>query len=35
MDIGRLILTHLGEDMSQRRGEIEFETADDGLIVSL
>ncbi|MCS5636490.1 MAG: MBL fold metallo-hydrolase [Myxococcota bacterium] len=35
MDIGRLILTHLGSEMSQRRGEIEFEAADDGLLVAL
>lgn len=35
MDIGRLILTHLGSEMSQRRGNVEFEVADDGLIVGL
>ena len=34
-DCGRIILTHLGEDMSARRGQIEFETADDGLAVKL
>ncbi len=35
MDIGRLILTHLGSDMSERRGQVEFETADDGLLLRL
>lgn len=35
LDCGRLILTHLGEDMSARRGQIELETADDGLAVKL
>jgi len=35
MDIGRLILTHLGSEMSRRRGEVEFETADDGLFLTL
>lgn len=35
LDCGRLILTHLGEDMSRRRGQIEIETADDGMAVKL
>lgn len=35
LDCGRLILTHLGEDMAAKRGQIEFETADDGLAVKL
>ncbi len=30
-DCGRLILTHLGPEMAQRRGACEIETADDGL----
>ena len=34
-DCGRIILTHLGEEMSQRRGMCEFETADDGLIIQI
>jgi ribonuclease BN (tRNA processing enzyme) len=35
LDCGRLILTHLGEQMTRERGQIEFETADDGLAVKL
>jgi ribonuclease BN (tRNA processing enzyme) len=34
-DCGRLILTHLGEEMADQRGQIEIETADDGLTVKL
>ncbi len=34
-DVGQLMLTHLGLEMSNRRDEIEFETADDGLVVRL
>jgi ribonuclease BN (tRNA processing enzyme) len=34
-DCGRMILTHLGLEMYDRRGEGEFETADDGLVVRL
>jgi len=34
-DCGRWILTHLGSQMAHRRGEIELETADDGLRVRL
>ena len=35
LDCGRMILTHLGEAMSGKRGQIEFETADDGLAIKL
>ncbi len=35
LDCGRLILTHLGEEMSRERGRLEIETADDGLAVKL
>lgn len=35
LDCGRLILTHLGETMTARRGQIELETADDGFTVKL
>jgi ribonuclease BN (tRNA processing enzyme) len=35
LDCGRLILTHLGEDMANRRGKLEIETADDGLSIKL
>jgi ribonuclease BN (tRNA processing enzyme) len=35
LDCGRLILTHLGHDMAERRGQIEIETADDGLAIKL
>ena len=35
LDCGRLILTHLGEEMSRERGQIEIETADDGMAVKL
>lgn len=34
-DCGRIILTHLGPEMSARRGDCSFETADDGLVVKL
>jgi ribonuclease BN (tRNA processing enzyme) len=34
-DCGRMVLTHLGAEMSGRRGECDFETADDGLTVRL
>ena len=34
-DCGRIILTHLGPEMSALRGRCEFETADDGLQISL
>ena len=30
-DCGRMVLTHLGSEMSARRGQCDFETADDGL----
>jgi len=32
---GRLLLTHLGRDMVERRDELDFETADDGLVIQL
>jgi ribonuclease BN (tRNA processing enzyme) len=32
---GRLVLTHLGSGMSERRGTLELEMADDGLVVPL
>lgn len=35
LDCGRLILTHLGEEMAAKRGQLEIETADDGLVVKL
>lgn len=35
LDCGRLILTHLGADMTDRRGQLEIETADDGLAIKL
>jgi ribonuclease BN (tRNA processing enzyme) len=35
LDCGRLILTHLGKEMAEQRGQIELETADDGLAVKL
>lgn len=34
-DVGRIILTHLGTEMTHRRGLCDFETADDGLKVRL
>jgi ribonuclease BN (tRNA processing enzyme) len=34
-DCGRMILTHLGEQMAERRGACAFETADDGLALEL
>ncbi|MGH0037817.1 MAG: MBL fold metallo-hydrolase [Myxococcota bacterium] len=34
-DCDRLILTHLGAEMSRRRQEVSIETADDGLVVKL
>jgi ribonuclease BN (tRNA processing enzyme) len=34
-DCGRMVLTHLGAEMSARRGECAFETADDGLKIGL
>lgn len=34
-DCGRMLLTHLGSEMSARRGQCDFETADDGLQVRL
>jgi len=34
-ECGRLILTHLGSEMTSRRGAAGFDTADDGMIVQL
>jgi len=34
-DCGRVILTHLGAEMTVHRGNAEFETADDGLAIKL
>jgi ribonuclease BN (tRNA processing enzyme) len=34
-DCGRIILTHLGSEMTDRRGACDFETADDGLVLKL
>jgi ribonuclease BN (tRNA processing enzyme) len=31
----RLVLTHLGTAMAERRGELEVETADDGLEITI
>lgn len=33
LDCGRLILTHLGDEMAKQRGQIEIDTADDGLAI--
>jgi len=32
---GRMLLTHLGDEMTDRRGRLEIETADDGLVVDV
>jgi len=34
-DCGRIVLTHLGPEMSERRGKCSFETADDDLLIRL
>ena len=34
-ECGRIVLTHLGPEMSSRRGGISFECADDGLRIPL
>jgi ribonuclease BN (tRNA processing enzyme) len=34
-DCGRLMLTHLGSDMAEQRGQCSIDTADDGLVVGL
>ena len=34
-DCGRMVLTHLGAEMSERRGKCDFETADDGLRIEV
>jgi ribonuclease BN (tRNA processing enzyme) len=35
LDCGRLVLTHLGDEMAAQRGKLELETADDGLMIRL
>lgn len=35
LDCGRLVLTHLGEEMSRKRGQLDLETADDGMAIKL
>lgn len=32
---GRIVLTHLGTEMTDRRGKVDFETADDGSVFKL
>jgi ribonuclease BN (tRNA processing enzyme) len=34
-DCGRVIITHLGEEMAERRASSEFEAADDGLTIRI
>jgi len=34
-DCGRMILTHLGQEMADKRGKCEFDTADDGLTIRI
>jgi ribonuclease BN (tRNA processing enzyme) len=34
-DCGRMVITHLGEEMTDRRGTSEFEAADDGLTIRI
>ena len=34
-DCGRIVLTHLGAEMTDRRGRCDFETADDGLSLKI
>jgi ribonuclease BN (tRNA processing enzyme) len=34
-DCGRMLLTHLGSEMTDRRGALEIETADDGMAVDV
>jgi len=34
-ECGRIVLTHLGSEMTHRRGQAAFETADDGHVVTL
>jgi ribonuclease BN (tRNA processing enzyme) len=34
-DCGRILLTHLGDEMTEHRGKVDFETADDGLRIRL
>ncbi len=34
-ECGRIVLTHLGSEMTNRRGQAAFETADDGSVIKL
>ena len=34
-DVGGMVLTHLGSEMADRRGRIDFRTADDGLVIKI
>jgi ribonuclease BN (tRNA processing enzyme) len=34
-ECGRIVLTHLGSEMANRRGQAAFETADDGTVIKL
>jgi ribonuclease BN (tRNA processing enzyme) len=34
-DCGRVVLTHLGKEMTDRRGQCAFETADDGTVLKV
>jgi ribonuclease BN (tRNA processing enzyme) len=34
-DCGRIVLTHLGSEMAERRGRCSFETADYGLVIKI
>ena len=34
-DCGRIVLTHLGKEMTDRRGQCAFETADDGTVLKV
>lgn len=34
-ECGRMVITHLGSEMSERRSEAEIEAADDGLLIKL
>ena len=34
-DCDRIILTHLGSEMADHRGQCHFDTADDGLVVRI
>ena len=34
-ECGRMVITHLGAEMADRRAEADFEAADDGLVIKL